>query len=214
MPEYSSIDDPKTPQDITRRKFLANATIVVGGVVGLGVGIPVIASTVPTKELMAGSKTWYPLNEDEFNKLQASTDTPIKIFFHHKVADGYIVTDTAEYVWGIKISPDVEAKMRAERPDLFQSDPGKVDFDVFNLGFVMFSPICPHLGCHYDWKLAAGRFVCPCHGSTYTKYGKHLTGPAPRGLDPLPFRERTGVAEITWIDYRSIIPARIIISYS
>jgi len=206
--------DPGTPQEISRRTFLANATVVLGGLVGLGVAIPVIASTVPTKELLTGSKQWYPLDENEFKQLEASTDKPIKIFFQHKVADGYITSTNPEYVWGIKLAPGEESKLRSSRPDLFAAKDGEVPYPVVNMGFVMFSPICPHLGCHYNWDDTAGKFVCPCHGSVYTKLGEHIGGPAPRGLDPLPFREASGVAEITWIDFLSIIPARIIVSYS
>ena len=34
------------------------------------------------------------------------------------------------------------------------------------------------------------------------------------GLDPLPFRDTNGKAEITWIQYKSGTPDRIIVSYS
>jgi cytochrome b6-f complex iron-sulfur subunit len=43
--------------------------------------------------------------------------------------------------------------------------------------------ICPHLGCRYDWQTSAGRFECPCHGSTFAKDGKSVGGPATRNLD-------------------------------
>jgi Rieske Fe-S protein len=193
---------------------MANATIALGGLVGLSVAIPVIASTVPTKEMLSGAKQWYPLDEAEFKQLQKSTDKPIKIFFQHKVTDGYIVTTNPEYVWGLKLDASGEAKLRSERADVFASKEGAVPFPVINMGFVMFSPICPHLSCHFNWDDASNQFVCPCHGSTYTRYGKHLLGPAPRGLDPLPFQEKSGVAEITWIDYRTLVPSRLIVSYS
>ena len=46
-----------------------------------------------------------------------------------------------------------------------------------------YSPICPHLGCHYyDWNPQSKTFVCPCHGSVYSIHGKILGGPAPRPL--------------------------------
>ena len=60
------------------------------------------------------------------------------------------------------------------------------------MGFVIFSPICPHLGCYYNWSDAQNKFMCPCHGSQYTFDGTHIAGPAPRGLDPLPLREQSG----------------------
>ncbi len=49
---------------------------------------------------------------------------------------------------------------------------------------------CPHLGCTVPWRPdfsflgRTGWFLCPCHGSTYTKEGGILVaGPAPRPLD-------------------------------
>src|SRR5271169_323967 len=42
---------------------------------------------------------------------------------------------------------------------------------------------CTHLGCTPDWKAAANRFKCPCHGSGYDSEGINFEGPAPRPMD-------------------------------
>lgn len=48
---------------------------------------------------------------------------------------------------------------------------------------------CPHLGCSVPWNASfdfegeRGWFRCPCHGSTYTKSGVRVFGPAPRSMD-------------------------------
>src|SRR5437016_3412754 len=48
---------------------------------------------------------------------------------------------------------------------------------------------CPHLGCTVPWRSdfefesVKGWFRCPCHGSTYTKAGVRVFGPAPRPMD-------------------------------
>ncbi|MDA0256695.1 MAG: Rieske 2Fe-2S domain-containing protein, partial [Chloroflexi bacterium] len=50
---------------------------------------------------------------------------------------------------------------------------------------------CPHLGCSVPWRPTfqlregedEGWFRCPCHGSTYTKAGVRVFGPAPRSMD-------------------------------
>ncbi len=48
---------------------------------------------------------------------------------------------------------------------------------------------CPHLGCSVPWRSdfdfegVKGWFRCPCHGSTYTKAGIRVFGPAPRPMD-------------------------------
>jgi cytochrome b6-f complex iron-sulfur subunit len=43
--------------------------------------------------------------------------------------------------------------------------------------------VCTHLSCIYDWKQAAAKFICPCHGSQFMRMGRHILGPAPRDLD-------------------------------
>lgn len=51
---------------------------------------------------------------------------------------------------------------------------------------------CPHLGCTVPWRPEfvyegeRGWFRCPCHGSTYTKAGIRVFGPAPRPMDLFP----------------------------
>ncbi len=50
---------------------------------------------------------------------------------------------------------------------------------------------CPHLGCTVPWRPEftyegdKGWFRCPCHGSTYTKSGIRIYGPAPRSMDTM-----------------------------
>lgn len=51
---------------------------------------------------------------------------------------------------------------------------------------------CPHLGCTVPWRATfswegdgAGWYRCPCHGSTYTKAGVRVFGPAPRSMDTM-----------------------------
>jgi len=53
---------------------------------------------------------------------------------------------------------------------------------------------CPHLGCTVPWNSSAsaievsgdiGWYKCPCHGSTYTRSGIRVFGPAPRSMDSM-----------------------------
>ena len=46
--------------------------------------------------------------------------------------------------------------------------------------FTAVSPICTHRGCTVD--VQGERLVCPCHGSTYSREGIVLRGPAQRQL--------------------------------
>ncbi|HLZ71665.1 MAG TPA: ubiquinol-cytochrome c reductase iron-sulfur subunit [Dehalococcoidia bacterium] len=66
----------------------------------------------------------------------------------------------------------------------FQSIPGSK-----NGGLIALYQKCVHLGCTVPWRAdfefggERGWFRCPCHGSTYTKGGARVFGPAPRSLD-------------------------------
>lgn len=55
---------------------------------------------------------------------------------------------------------------------------------------------CPHLGCSVPWVPTfnggqvnfpgvTGWFRCPCHGSTYSRAGIRVFGPAPRPMDTM-----------------------------
>jgi menaquinol-cytochrome c reductase iron-sulfur subunit len=214
---YHAGDEPETHEEISRRKFMVNATVTLSGLIGLGLAIPIVGSLLPQGG--SGTGAWSPLNADEWKQLQSSTEKPVKISFTLKSKDAYLPEQSDDqYVWGIKAD---QAKMQKARPELFkdgkpifQNLKGAPPYDVVNVGFVMFSPICPHLGCRFNYNADTNKFLCPCHGSEYTREGAHTAGPAPRGLDPLPLKEQNGQAEVMWIRYQDSTPDHIVVSFT
>ena len=81
------------------------------------------------------------------------------------------------------------------------------------MGFVDLQSDLSAPGLPLQLDRGANKFMCPCHGSQYNFDGTHIAGPAPRGLDPLPLREQTGAAEVTWIQYQPNTPNRVVVSY-
>ena len=61
------------------------------------------------------------------------------------------------------------------------------------------SAICPHEGCEIAWEQNTNRFVCPCHESYFAADGSRLSGPAGRGLDPLPMRVQDGKLQVQYV---------------
>jgi menaquinol-cytochrome c reductase iron-sulfur subunit len=185
---------------------MANAVIAASGVIGLGLAIPLLTSLVPSGAENADQ--WSALTPQEAAALQKATDkTPVKVTFNLHETNGYFgATDSQQFVWAVKAT---EAQMRQARPELF-SGADKTAYPVVNMGFVVFSPICPHLGCRYTWNTAQNKFLCPCHGSIYSELGAHEAGPALRGLDPLPLRNYQGKVQVTWIEYQTNTPSLII----
>jgi menaquinol-cytochrome c reductase iron-sulfur subunit len=101
---------------------------------------------------------------------------PISLQVADVQTDAYIQESVIRHLWAIKSS---DAKI------------------------TVFSPICPHLGCHYNWNPVSGHFECPCHGSVYAPDGAVLGGPAPRRLDTLPTKIENGELYVEWKQFQS-----------
>jgi menaquinol-cytochrome c reductase iron-sulfur subunit len=48
--------------------------------------------------------------------------------------------------------------------------------------------VCPHAGCFIDFSAAKGKFICPCHNSSFAIDGQiaDRKSPSPRAMDTLP----------------------------
>jgi menaquinol-cytochrome c reductase iron-sulfur subunit len=110
------------------------------------------------------------------------TEQPVSLRFPLQGTDAFIRQTVTQEVWVVKHS----------------------ESDV-----TVFSPICTHLGCHYDWLASANEFVCPCHNSYFSIAGKVLAGPAPRPLDTLPSRIENGVLYVKWERFQAGVPEKI-----
>lgn len=111
-------------------------------------------------------------------------EQPTKLNFQYVDKDAFIKKNKVHEVWVIKHS----AK-----------------------NVTVFSPICPHLGCIYNWDGHAQKFICPCHGSIFNLTGKVLAGPAPRPLDTLPWMIKKGKLYVEWELFKPGIPEKVVI---
>jgi Rieske Fe-S protein len=64
------------------------------------------------------------------------------------------------------------------------------------------SAVCPHLGCAVGWQSDKKHFLCACHDSVFGENGDKGSGPAARGLDPLPVAVKDGRLQLTWVRYK------------
>jgi menaquinol-cytochrome c reductase iron-sulfur subunit len=70
------------------------------------------------------------------------------------------------------------------------------------------SAVCPHLGCAINYDDRSDRFRCPCHASSFGRDGARETGPAKRGMDPLPVRVAEGRVKVTFLRFRPDVAER------
>jgi len=71
------------------------------------------------------------------------------------------------------------------------------------------SSMCPHEGCNVVWRDETNNFFCPCHDSSFAANGERVSGPARRGLDPLPTREKDGVLQVQYQTFVNNIEERV-----
>ena len=74
---------------------------------------------------------------------------------------------------------------------------------------VVYSPVCPHLGCQVFFDRQVREYICPCHGSKFALDGARLAGPTPRGLDTLPSKIEKGALWVQWVQYKPGIPEKV-----
>jgi len=77
-----------------------------------------------------------------------------------------------------------------------------------------FNVVCPHAGCFVDYSAAGagpGRFVCPCHDSSFALDGRISDphSPAPRGLDALEVEVRDGDVWVKFQNFRAGVTEKI-----
>jgi Rieske Fe-S protein len=100
---------------------------------------------------------------------------PFGISFAEQTTDAYNVTMLPHSVYALK----------------------KSDTDI-----VVYSPVCPHLGCQVYFDRQLKEYVCPCHASKFAVDGARISGPSPRGLDTLPSKIEKGALLVQWVQYR------------
>jgi menaquinol-cytochrome c reductase iron-sulfur subunit len=66
------------------------------------------------------------------------------------------------------------------------------------------SSVCPHLGCAVRWIDKQDRFICPCHGGTFTKSGERVSGPPLRAMDELESKVENGVLKVRFQYFRQL----------
>ena len=107
---------------------------------------------------------------------------PFGISFAETTTDAYMVTTLPHSVYALK----------------------KSDTDI-----VVYSPVCPHLGCQVFFDRQVKQYVCPCHGSRFAEDGARLAGPTPRGLDTLPSKIDKGGLYVQWVQYKPGIAEQV-----
>ncbi|MBL8620431.1 MAG: Rieske 2Fe-2S domain-containing protein [Myxococcales bacterium] len=178
MSEQDPNGDPPSSSagDATRRRFLQVATCAVGGGVGAALLVPAARLVGHAVGRVVVSSPTDPIDAIAADQVG---DLPVRVpLVAASVRDAY--ASTANVVLGA-------AWLR-------RGQDGQI---------AALSSVCPHKGCAIGFAEGAKRYECPCHSATFDLDGNRLSGPAERGLDPLPVVIERGRVKVTWVRYQN-----------
>lgn len=185
MDEHSKVQENETNKDvivINRRSFFG---VLLGiGTAGMGalLAIPVLRYVLYPLYTRSSKSTWTAIGGMDEF---SDLSQPIVKPLELKQVDGWREVDSAQTVYVVKGAN------------------GKLE---------VLSAICPHLGCSVSWRKKHDDFLCPCHGSIFQPDGKPVSGPSPRGLDPLPHKVVNGKLLVKFEYFRENVPNREVLS--
>lgn len=157
-----------------RRKFLKFATCGLGAGLGAAVGLPALSLAITP----AGRKTVTTPNEP------IDLGDPGRIGAEWQRLD--VIAPSIRDAWVASQNVVLGGAFVRRRGDKLEA----------------LSSVCPHLGCTVGWQADTKNFFCACHESAFGENGEKGTGPAARGLDPLPIAVKDGRLQLTWVRYK------------
>jgi ubiquinol-cytochrome c reductase iron-sulfur subunit len=162
--------------DLSRRKFLTNATIVTGAVGAVFVAVPFVESWTPSERARAlGAPT-----DLDVSKIEAGQMT--------------IITWRRQPIYVVRRTPEMVQHLQGHDGDLKdptseqskQPDYAKNVQRARKAEYLVLIGTCTHLGCLPKQRFEAGMaemgptwpggFFCPCHGSRFDLAGRVFNG--------------------------------------
>ena len=175
--------------DRRKRRFLLAATSVAGGVAGVAVAVPFVASMNPSaRARAAGAPVEVDLSRVEPGMMVTVEWRGQPVWIVHRTRE---MIDSLPKLDGAVVDPGSSMPM--------QPDYAKNEVRSIKPEYLVLVGICTHLGCSPSQKLAPGTesglgdewpggFFCPCHGSKFDLAGRVYKGvPAPVNLRVPPY---------------------------
>lgn len=174
--------DPKKNIVVSRRSFFGALLLVGSAGMGAILAVPVLRYVLYPLYAKSNKTIWSPIGAIDMFR---NLSKPMLTLLDLKQVDGWREVDSSETVY---VTKDAQGTM------------------------AVLSSICPHMGCTVAWRDGEHDFYCPCHGSVFDADGNHVSGPSPRGLDPLPNKVEDGKLLVKFEYFRENVPNREVLS--
>jgi menaquinol-cytochrome c reductase iron-sulfur subunit len=174
--------DPKKNIVVSRRSFFGALLCVGAAGMGAILAVPVLRYILYPLYAKSSKDSWSPIGE---MGAFSNLSKPILTPLDLKQVDGWREVDSSQTVY---VTKDPQGRLG------------------------VLSSICPHMGCTVAWRQGNDDFYCPCHGSIFKADGTHVSGPSPRGMDPLPHKIAGGKLMVKFEYFRENVPNQEVLS--
>lgn len=174
--------DPTETIVISRRSFFGSLLLIGSAGMGAILSVPVLRYVLYPLYAKSSKSIWSAVGK--MTKFR-NLSKPVITQLDLKQLDGWREVDSSETVY------------------VTNSEKGELQ---------VLSSICPHMGCTIAWREGQHDFYCPCHGSVFEADGKHVSGPSPRGMDPLPNKTEDDNLLVKFEYFRENVPNREVLS--
>ncbi len=174
-------------QEYPRRSFLGWAIFGLGALFSTLLGAPVACYLLDPLHRQGKESDYKPVEGIRLAELPLNEATQGVVRDTRR--DGWTLypNDAVGRVWVIRKgnSPDLST---AEKIETFNNTP-----EAKNNYLLVFTTICPHLGCSVNRDESHHGFTCPCHGATFSVDGirKGEANVAARDMDSLVWQVNT-----------------------
>jgi len=177
--EPPRVEPPAQLGQTTNRRGALKAFVAASGAIYAGALIvPAARMLAPTSSGGSGKARWIRVA----SLADVKPDEPKRVVVIADEKDGYTITrdQLLGSLWLVRKGDQVKAM----------------------------SAVCPHLGCSIDLHADKQSYFCPCHVSKFSLGGDAVSGPSPRGMDPLDVRIVDGFVEVDFRRFRQGIAAK------
>jgi menaquinol-cytochrome c reductase iron-sulfur subunit len=175
MPAQAHFPDQTPVQVPERRSFLGYMLATFGGLVSAALAVPLVRFATFPLRAHSDESTWSDVGKIDDFNALAE---PVARTVDIKTIDGWRSSVAQN---GVYVVPRSNGNLK------------------------VLSSVCPHLGCSVRWIAEQGKFVCPCHGGTFTRTGARVSGPPLRSMDELESKVENGVLKVRFQYFRQLI---------
>jgi menaquinol-cytochrome c reductase iron-sulfur subunit len=174
MSNLAHVSEEVTASVAERRSFLRVLLVAVGGAISATVAFPLVRFATFPLRAREDETSW-----SDVGKMDefASLAEPVVRTIDVKTIDGWRSSMAQDGVYVVPVGSDK---------------------------FKVLSSVCPHLGCAVRWIEKQDKFICPCHGGTFSSTGAYVSGPPRRAMDELESKVENGVLKVRFQYFRQL----------